>query len=121
MTAESIVSAIHLTRRFGDLTAVDHLDLEVTRGEIFGLVGPDGAGKTTTLRLLCGLIDPTEGEAWVAGHNVARELDAARDAGMQTALCVRGEAPPDAASGKYFVVRSFNTICRWEHRRRPRN
>ena len=47
--------------------------------------------------------------------------DAARDAGMQTALCVRGEAPPEAASGKYFVVRSFNTICRWEHRRRLTN
>ena len=79
MTAESIIRAIHLTRRFGELTAVDHLDLEVTRGEIFGLVGPDGAGKTTTLRLLCGLIDPTVGEAWVAGHNVARELEAVKD------------------------------------------
>jgi enolase-phosphatase E1 len=53
--------------------------------------------------------------------DVAQELDAARDAGMQTALCVRGEAPPEAESGKYLVVRSFNTICRWEHRRRPRN
>ena len=79
MTAESIIRAIGLTRRFGDLTAVDHLDLEVARGEIFGLVGPDGAGKTTTLRLMCGLIDPTEGEAWIAGHNVARELDAVKD------------------------------------------
>ena len=49
--------------------------------------------------------------------DVARELDAAWDAGMQAALCVRGEAPPEAASGKYFVVRSFDTICRWEHRR----
>ena len=79
MTAESIIRATSLTRRFGELTAVDHLDLDVARGEIFGLVGPDGAGKTTTLRLLCGLIDPTEGEAWVAGHNVARELDAVKD------------------------------------------
>ena len=63
-----------LTRRFGELTAVDHLNLAVARGEIFGLVGPDGAGKTTTLRMLCGLLDPTEGSAWVAGHDVAREL-----------------------------------------------
>jgi enolase-phosphatase E1 len=53
--------------------------------------------------------------------DVARELDAAQDAGMQTALCVRGEAPPEAACGKYPVVRSFNTICRWEHRRRLTN
>jgi ABC-2 type transport system ATP-binding protein len=75
----AIIRAVGLTRSFGDLIAVDHLNIEVTRGEIFGLVGPDGAGKTTTLRLLCGLLDPTEGEAWVAGHNVARELDAVKD------------------------------------------
>ena len=51
----------------------------IERGEIFGLVGPDGAGKTTTLRLLCGLLDPTEGGAWVAGHDVQRDLDAIKD------------------------------------------
>ena len=77
--SEAIIRAVDLTRRFGDLVAVDHLNLEVSRGEIFGLVGPDGAGKTTTLRLLCGLLDPTEGEAWVAGRNVARDLDAVKD------------------------------------------
>jgi ABC-2 type transport system ATP-binding protein len=75
----AIIRAVNLTRRFGDLIAVDHLNVEVARGEIFGLVGPDGAGKTTTLRLLCGLLNPTEGEAWVAGYNVARELDAVKD------------------------------------------
>jgi ABC-2 type transport system ATP-binding protein len=79
LTSNAIIRATGLTRRFGDVTAVDHLSLEVTKGEIFGLVGPDGAGKTTTLRLLCGLMDPTEGEAWVAGHNVARELEAVKD------------------------------------------
>ncbi|MBI1786089.1 MAG: ABC transporter ATP-binding protein [Acidobacteria bacterium] len=68
-----------LTRRFGELTAVDRLTLEVARGEIFGLVGPDGAGKTTTLRLLCSLLDPSSGEAWVAGHDVAREPEAVKD------------------------------------------
>ncbi|MEO7143133.1 MAG: ABC transporter ATP-binding protein, partial [Bryobacteraceae bacterium] len=51
----------------------------VAPGEIFGLVGPDGAGKTTTLRLLCGLLDPTEGEARVAGHDSSRETDAVKD------------------------------------------
>jgi len=79
LTSEPIIRANGLTRRFGDLTAVDHLNVEVARGEIFGLVGPDGAGKTTSLRLLCGLMDPTEGEAWVAGHNVAREVEAVKD------------------------------------------
>lgn len=69
----------NLTRRFGSLTAVDHLNIEVPEGEVFGLVGPDGAGKTTTLRLLCGLLDPTEGEAWVAEHNAARETESIKD------------------------------------------
>ncbi|HYL73268.1 MAG TPA: ABC transporter ATP-binding protein [Bryobacteraceae bacterium] len=79
MTNEAIIRAVGLTRRFGALTAVDHLDLDIARGEIFGLVGPDGAGKTTTLRLLCGLLDPDEGEAWVVGHNVAREVESVKD------------------------------------------
>jgi len=75
----SIVSAQGLTRRFGALTAVDHLDLEVQPGEIFALVGPDGAGKTTTMRLLCGLMNPTEGKAIVVGHDVSKEPDAVKD------------------------------------------
>jgi ABC-2 type transport system ATP-binding protein len=74
-----VVEARGLTRCFEGLTAVDHLDLEVAEGEIFGLVGPDGAGKTTTLRMLCGLLDPTEGEARVAGHDVVRETRAVKD------------------------------------------
>src|SRR5215470_45287 len=77
--AASIIEAHGLTRRFGDLTAVDHIDLAISEGEIFGLVGPDGAGKTTTLRMLCGLMDPTEGSATVAGHDVAKEPQAVKD------------------------------------------
>jgi ABC-2 type transport system ATP-binding protein len=75
----AIIQAENLTRRFGDLIAVDHLNLEVAEGEIFGLVGPDGAGKSTTMRLLCGLMDPTEGRAIVTGRDVARDLDAVKD------------------------------------------
>jgi ABC-2 type transport system ATP-binding protein len=75
----AIIEAHGLTRRFGALTAVDHLDLEVPEGEIFGLVGPDGAGKTTTLRMLCGLMDPTEGGARVAGCDVARDPQGVKD------------------------------------------
>jgi len=76
---EAIIETRGLTRRFGELTAVDHVDLAVMPGEIFGLVGPDGAGKTTMLRMLCGLIDPTEGSARVAGHDVAHESRAVKD------------------------------------------
>ena len=69
----------NLTRRFGKLTAVDRLNLGIPKGEVFGLVGPDGAGKTTTVRMLCGLLDATEGSATVAGHNVAKEPDHVKD------------------------------------------
>jgi len=79
MAPSPIIETRGLTRRFGPLVAVDHLDLSVGRGEIFGLVGPDGAGKTTTLRMLCGLMDPSEGSAMVAGHDVARESRAVKD------------------------------------------
>jgi len=74
-----VIQTKDLTRRFGDLAAVDHLNLAVEAGEIFGLVGPDGAGKTTTLRLLCGLMDPTEGGAMVAGYDVTRDPQAVKD------------------------------------------
>lgn len=69
----------NLTRRFGDLTAVDNLTLSVSEGEIFGLVGPDGAGKTTTMRLLTTVMDPTSGRAWVAGHDIAAEAEPIRE------------------------------------------
>ena len=80
MTAAGpIISVRDLTRRFGALTAVNRLTLEIMPGEIFGLVGPDGAGKTTTLRLLCGLMNPSEGQALVAGEDVSRNVDAVKD------------------------------------------
>ena len=66
----AIIQPKDLSRKFGNVTAVDHLNIEVSSGEIFGLVGPDGAGKTTTLRLLCGLLKPTSGEARLTGQSV---------------------------------------------------
>jgi len=68
-----------LTRRFGDLAAVDNLTLEVAEGEIFGLVGPDGAGKTTTMRLLTGILEPSAGDGWVAGHHIWREAERVKE------------------------------------------
>ena len=62
-----------LTKRFGSLTAVDHLSFKVEGGEVFGLLGPNGAGKTTTIRMLASLISPTEGYALVNGHDVVEE------------------------------------------------
>lgn len=68
-----------LTRAFDDVLAVDGLTFSVTTGEIFGLVGPDGAGKTTTMRLLTSIMEPTAGEAWVAGHHVGRDAEAVKE------------------------------------------
>jgi ABC-2 type transport system ATP-binding protein len=63
------VIAHNLTKRFGNLTAVDSLSLSIAGGELFGLVGSDGAGKTTTLRMLTGVMDPSDGEAHILGHS----------------------------------------------------
>jgi ABC-2 type transport system ATP-binding protein len=73
------IKAEALTKCFAELTAVDHLTLSVAEGEIFGLVGPDGAGKTTTMRLLTSIMAPTSGEAWVAGRHVEREAEAIKE------------------------------------------
>ena len=75
----SIVIAENLTRKFGELTAVDRLNIEIAEGEIFALVGPDGAGKTTSLRMLCGLMNPTGGRAIVTGLDVATSPDEVKD------------------------------------------
>jgi len=66
------IRATGLRKMFGGLVAVDGLDLAVEKGEIFGLVGPDGAGKTTTMRIMCGILDPDAGQVEVAGHDVLR-------------------------------------------------
>ena len=73
--AEPAIRAEGLTKRFGPLAAVDGLSLEVARGESFALVGPDGAGKTTTIRLLCGIMDPDEGRAEVLGFDTVKESE----------------------------------------------
>ena len=72
-----ILATFDLTRSFGDLVAVDAVNLQVARGEIFGLVGPDGAGKTTTMRMLVGVLDPTSGDARVLDAPLAH-MDSVR-------------------------------------------
>src|SRR5512139_741391 len=73
------VQTTNLTKTFGSLTAVNRLNLEVRAGEIFGLVGPDASGKTTTLRMLCGILRPDGGEATVAGYDIRKEAEALKD------------------------------------------
>lgn len=67
-----------LTRRFGDLVAVNELNLTVPEGELFALLGVNGAGKTTAIRMLCGLLPPTSGDALLLGHSITRDAAAAK-------------------------------------------
>lgn len=74
----ALIEAAHLSKYFDDVHAVDDFSLRVDAGEVYGLVGPDGAGKTTTLRLLCGALAPSGGQAAIAGFDIARQAEAAR-------------------------------------------
>lgn len=73
MTNERIIVTENLTKRFGDFVAVDHISFHVNKGEIFGFLGANGAGKTTAMRMLCGLSMPTSGVATVAGYDVFKQ------------------------------------------------
>lgn len=72
---ENVIHIRNLTKKFGDFTAVDHISFDVRRGEIFGFLGANGAGKTTAMRILCGLSRPTEGEGTVAGYDICSEQE----------------------------------------------
>jgi ABC-2 type transport system ATP-binding protein len=76
--AEPAIVARQLTRRFGTFVAVDHISFDVQRGEVFGFLGANGAGKTTAIRMLTGLLAPSEGEARVAGFDVRTDIEQVR-------------------------------------------
>ncbi len=75
MNNEYAIAVTNLTKKFGNFTAVDHISFDVKKGEIFGFLGANGAGKTTAMRMLCGLSKPTEGEAFVAGFDATRQSE----------------------------------------------
>jgi ABC-2 type transport system ATP-binding protein len=79
METDNIIMVRDLTKRFRNLAAVDKLSLQINAGESFALLGPDGAGKTTTMRLLCGLLSPDSGEIRIKGFDLARQVDQARE------------------------------------------
>src|SRR3982751_4997779 len=71
--ASPAVETFNLVRRFGNFTAVDHINLKVERGRFFGFLGPNGAGKSTTIRMLTGLLAPTSGHVRVLGRDIEAE------------------------------------------------
>src|SRR3954470_13986290 len=75
MPPETMIECEGLTKRFGHFTAVDHVSLKVAKGSIFGFLGPNGSGKSTVIRMLCGLLEPTEGAARIGGFDVAKQND----------------------------------------------
>ncbi len=85
MNGESAIDVHGMTKRFGDRTVVDHVDLNVHAGEIFGFLGPNGSGKTTFLRMLCGLLRADDGSGKVLDHDVINESEAIkREVGYMT-------------------------------------
>jgi ABC-type multidrug transport system ATPase subunit len=75
MASELMIECENLTKRFGHVTAVDHVSFSVGKGSIFGFLGPNGSGKSTVIRMLCGLLEPSEGSARIAGFDVAKQND----------------------------------------------
>ena len=73
-----MIEAFGLSKNFSDFTAVDNLSFTATAGEIYGLLGPNGSGKTTTMRMLLGLLRPTSGTAKIMGHDLQTEIVAAK-------------------------------------------
>jgi ABC-2 type transport system ATP-binding protein len=75
MNQDSVIKVKNLTKRFGSFTAVDNISFDVKKGEIFGFLGANGAGKTTAMRMLCGLSKPTEGNAIIAGYDIHKDTE----------------------------------------------
>jgi ABC-2 type transport system ATP-binding protein len=105
-----------LVKRFGNFTAVDHIEFDVHRGEIFGLLGPNGAGKTTTFRMLCGLLLPSGGELQVAGTDVRRAPAAARERLGYVAQKFSLYGPLSVTENLEFFASAYG--LRGSHRRR---
>src|SRR4051812_36529268 len=75
VASEPMIVCEGLTKRFGHFTAVDHVTFSIAKGSIFGFLGPNGSGKSTVIRMLCGLLEPSDGRASIAGHDVGGETE----------------------------------------------
>ena len=93
-----------LTKRYKDVTAVDGLSLSVKKGELFALLGVNGAGKTTAVKMLCGITEPTDGNAWLSGKSIVTELRAVKG--------IIGVSPQDTAVAPNLTVKeNLELMC----------
>jgi ABC-2 type transport system ATP-binding protein len=95
------IATTGLTRRFGDLTAVDGVDLRIPRGEVYGFLGPNGAGKSTVVRMLVTLLTPTSGSATVAGHDIVDEPNAVR---VRIGVALQEASLDDGQTGREILT-----------------
>src|SRR5256885_14696152 len=72
---DAMIECEGLTKRFGTFTAVDHVSFSVAKGSIFGFLGPNGSGKSTVIRMLCGILEPSDGTARIGGHDIVRDAE----------------------------------------------
>ena len=120
---EAVISLRNLTRRFGTVVAVDHVSFDINRGEIFGILGPNGSGKTTTIRMLCGLLAPSGGSATVAGHDIGTDSDAVKSSigYMSQAFGLYRDLTVDENlrfyGGLYGIERDLAERIRWARER----
>src|SRR6266436_4734639 len=77
--SDAMIECEGLTKRFGTFTAVDHVSFSVGKGSIFGFLGPNGSGKSTVIRMLCGILEPSEGTARIGGQDVVRQGEEIKD------------------------------------------
>jgi ABC-type multidrug transport system ATPase subunit len=77
--SNAMIECAGLTKRFGTFTAVDHVSFSVGKGSIFGFLGPNGSGKSTVIRMLCGILEPSDGTARIGGHDVVRDTESIKD------------------------------------------
>src|SRR5436309_1558945 len=90
--SEPMIEVDRLTKRFGTFTAVDHVSFSVGKGSIFGFLGPNGSGKTTLIRMLCGILEPSDGTARIGGHDIVRDAEPIKEMiGYMSKLIVCGE------------------------------
>ena len=106
-TVQPAITITGLTKRYGDLTAVDHLSLTVQQGECFSLLGVNGAGKTTTIKMLCGLTRPDEGDALLCGHSIRSDIKGVHE--------VIGVSPQETAVARNLSVAENLTLMGGVH------